>query len=145
MISGIDGASRMSSVFGLKVRPSTAMVLPRRLPPSARRHLARHRPLARVVHRQHRLDDPQRHVVVLRGLDQRARVLRKARAAEARTRMQEFCADAVVEADAARNLLHVGADALGKVGDLVDEGDLGREERIGCILDQFGGAARRCT
>ena len=30
--SGIDGASRMSSVSGLKVRPSTAMVLPRRLP-----------------------------------------------------------------------------------------------------------------
>ena len=27
--SGIEGASRMSSVFGLKVRPSTAMVLPR--------------------------------------------------------------------------------------------------------------------
>ena len=33
--SGIDGASRMSSVSGLKVRPSTAMVLPRSEPPSA--------------------------------------------------------------------------------------------------------------
>ena len=33
--SGIDGASRMSSVSGLKVRPSTAMVLPRRPPPAA--------------------------------------------------------------------------------------------------------------
>ena len=33
--SGIDGASRMSSVSGLKVRPSTATVLPRRLPPTA--------------------------------------------------------------------------------------------------------------
>ena len=31
----IEGASRMSSVLGLKVRPSTAMVLPRTLPPQA--------------------------------------------------------------------------------------------------------------
>ena len=35
MMSGIDGASRRSSVLGLKVRPSTAIVLPRRLPPRA--------------------------------------------------------------------------------------------------------------
>ena len=34
-MSASEGASRMSSVLGLKVRPSTAMVLPRRLPPSA--------------------------------------------------------------------------------------------------------------
>ena len=30
-----DGESRMSSVFGLKVRPSSAMVLPRTEPPQA--------------------------------------------------------------------------------------------------------------
>src|SRR5450756_1345129 len=44
--SGIDGASRMSSVSGLKVRPSTAMVLPRSSPPSA---LATLRAMARKV------------------------------------------------------------------------------------------------
>ena len=32
MISGIDGSSRISSVFGLKVRPKMATVLPRRTP-----------------------------------------------------------------------------------------------------------------
>jgi hypothetical protein len=35
VISGIEGASRISSVLGLKVRPNTAMVLPRSEVPSA--------------------------------------------------------------------------------------------------------------
>ena len=111
--SGIDGASRMSSVSGLKVRPSTATVLPRRLPPAA---LATLRAIARLrlsLTAEHRFDDAQRHVVILRGLDQRAGVLRKARAAEARAGVQEFRADAVVEPDAARDLLDVGADLFG--------------------------------
>ena len=54
--------------------------------------------------------------------------------------MQEFAADAVVEADAARHVLHVGADLLAQVGDLVDEGDLGGEEGVGGVFDQLGGA-----
>src|SRR3546814_5402387 len=41
----IDGASRMSSVLGLNVRPSTATVLPRALPPIALMTL---RPIARL-------------------------------------------------------------------------------------------------
>ncbi len=89
---------------------------------------------------EHRLDDAQLHVVVLCDLDQRAGVLWKAGAAEAGTGMQEFRADAVVEPDAARDLLHVGADLFGEIGDLVDEGDLGREERIRGVFDQLGGA-----
>ena len=80
VISGIDGASRMSSVSGLKVRPSTATVLPRRAAEDVR-HLARHRALSDVVDAEHRFDDAQLHVMVLRGLDQRARVLGKAGAA----------------------------------------------------------------
>ena len=48
--------------------------------------------------------------------------------------MQELAADAAVEADAARHVLHVGADLLAQVGDLVDEGDLGREEGVGAYL-----------
>ena len=57
--------------------------------------------------------------------------------------MQELRADAVVETDAARHLLHVGADLLGEIGNLVDEGDLGREKRVGGVFDQFGGAPGR--
>ena len=119
------------------------MVLPRSSPPSAADDLARHRALARVVDRHHRLDDAQRRVVILAGLEQRHRILGKARAAEARAGMQEFRADAVVEPDAARDLLHVGANLLGQIGDLVDEGDLGGEERIGRVFDQLGGAPVR--
>ena len=40
-----------------------------------------------------------------------------------------------------RHFLHIGANLLRQIGDLVDEGDLGREERIGRIFRQFGSAA----
>jgi hypothetical protein len=36
---------------------------------------------------------------------------------------------------------HVGAEALTKVGDLVDEGHLHRQEHIGRIFDHFRAAA----
>jgi hypothetical protein len=51
--------------------------------------------------------------------------------------MQEFRADTVVQADAARHFLHVGADLFGEIRDLVDEGDLGGEEGVGRVFDQF--------
>ena len=54
--------------------------------------------------------------------------------------MQELRADAVVEADAARHVLHVRAGLLAQVGDLVDEGDLGGEEGVGRVLDELGRA-----
>ena len=52
--------------------------------------------------------------------------------------MQEFGADAIVEADPARDVLDVGADRLAQVGHLVDEADLGREEGVGGIFGQLG-------
>ena len=55
--------------------------------------------------------------------------------------MQELRPDAIVEPDAARDLLHVGADFFAQIGDLVDEGDLGGQERVGRVFDQLGGAA----
>ena len=54
--------------------------------------------------------------------------------------MQEFSADAVVEPDAAGDLLHVCADFFREIGDLVDEGDLGGEKRVSRVFDQLGGA-----
>ncbi len=144
MISGIDGASRMSSVLGLNVSPSTPTVLPRRLPPSAADTL-RAMALAVIVDGEDCLDDPQWRVVVLTGLDQCAGILRKTRAAEAGTGMQELRADAVIEADAARDVLDIRAGPLGQIGDFIDEGDLGREERVGGVFDQLGGAPTRYT
>ena len=55
--------------------------------------------------------------------------------------MQELAADAVVQAHAARHVIHVGAGALAQIGDLVDEGDLGGEEGVGRVFDQLRGAA----
>ena len=78
--------------------------------------------------------------MVLRGLDQRAQILGKTGAAEAWPGMEEFGADAVVETDAARDLLHVGVHLLAEVGDFVDEGDLGRKECVGGVLYEFSGA-----
>ena len=43
-----------------------------------------------------------------------------------------------VEAHAARDEIDVRADLLADVRDLVDERDLGREERIGGVLDHLG-------
>ena len=44
-----------------------------------------------------------------------------------------------IEPDAARHVVHVGADLVAQVGDLVDVGDLHRQEGVGGILDELGG------
>src|SRR3546814_2569562 len=66
-------------------------------------------------------------------------VLREAGAAVARSGVQELAADAPVEADAAGDVVHVGADLLAEIGDLVDNGDLGGEEGVAGVLGQLGG------
>jgi hypothetical protein len=90
--------------------------------------------LRTVVDSGHRLDNAQRRGVVLSGLDQRNRILGKARAAEARTDIQEFSAGAVAETDAARDVLDVGADFFAQLGDIVDEGDLGARKAWAAYL-----------
>ena len=57
--------------------------------------------------------------------------------------VQELGADAVVEADAARHVLHVGAGPFAQIGDLVDEGDLRGQKGVGGILDELCGATIR--
>ena len=103
----------------------------------------RHAALARVVDAQHRIDDRQRPLGDLGGADQRLAILREARPAEAGAGMQELAADPAVEADAAGDVLHIGADRLAQIGDLVDEGDLGREKGVGGVFDQLGAFQRR--
>src|SRR5262245_64127984 len=76
--------------------------------------------------------------MVLRSLDQRADVLRQARAAEARAGVQELRPNSIVEPEPARNLLHIRTDALAKIGYFVDEGDLGGQECVRCVLISFG-------
>ena len=69
--------------------------------------------------------------MILRGLDQRQRVLGKAGAAIAGPGMQELATDPAVETDPLRDVVDVGTDLLAQIGDLVDEGDLRRQEGVG--------------
>jgi hypothetical protein len=88
--------------------------------------LTRHRALTVVVDAERRLNDPQLHIMIERDLHQCAGILGKARAAKARPGMQEFRADAIVEPDTARHVLHISTDLFRQIRDLVDEGDAGR-------------------
>ena len=40
-----------------------------------------------------------------------------------------------------RDFLHVRAEFFAQIGDFIDEGDLGSEECIGRVLDEFSGPA----
>src|SRR5947208_1899528 len=84
--------------------------------------VAGHRPLALVVDGGDGLNDAAGRAEVVGRLQQGRGVLGKAGAAEAWTSVQEFRPDAVVETDAAGDLLNVGAGLLAQVGNLVDEG-----------------------
>ena len=53
--------------------------------------------------------------------------------------MKELTPDTAVEADASRDILHVGPHALAQIGHLVDEGDFHRQEGVRRILRQLGG------
>jgi hypothetical protein len=76
-------------------------------------------------------------VAVGRGHDG-AGVLAEAGAAPADAGVEEARADALVEADRAGDLGDVGAHALGEAGELVDEADLGGQERVGGVLGELG-------
>ena len=134
----MEAASRRSSVCGLKVRPSSATRLPRRRPRPLLQ-LADDAALLQVID----LDDGVQELEVVAGvageLLERLHVLGKAGAAVADAGLQEVRPDAVVEPHAVGHGAHVGAHVLADVGDLVDERDLGGQERVGGVLDHLGG------
>ena len=100
--------------------------------------LADHAVLDALVGRQHGFDDLELHAVLLGDLRHRPGVLREAGAAVAGAGVEELRTDAVVEPHAAGDDLDVGADPLAELRDLVDEGDLGRQEAVGGVLDHLG-------
>ncbi len=69
------------------------------------------------------------HLAARRGIG--AGVFGEAGAAEAGACMQELRADAIVHADCPRHILHIAAGLLAEIGDLIDEGHLHRQERVG--------------
>ncbi len=120
------GASRMSSVSGLKARPTRRWSCPRcglrsgassgRTAGSSARGSWPRPPR-----------DAKRMAVAVGRVPQRPHILREARAAIARARLQKVGPDAPVSADAAPHHLDVGARMLGQAGHLVHEADAGGE------------------
>ena len=51
--------------------------------------------------------------------------------------MEEFRADPAVEANAFGDVMHIRPDLFTKIGDLIDEGDLGGQKGVGGVFDQF--------
>ena len=100
--------------------------------------LADHAPLLQLVDLDHRGQQLEVVAGVAGQHLQRGHVLGEAGAAVADPGAQEGGADPLVQAHAAGDLADVGADLLADVGDLVDEGDLGRQEGVGGELDHLG-------
>ena len=110
------GASRMSSVLGLKARPHTAKRQAGQVVAEAARRSCRSSTsfwasltASTAREQRHRAADARRAV-----RDQRPHVLRKARAAVAAAGVEEVAADARVGADAAADGVDVGAERFGQ-------------------------------
>src|SRR5260370_1447381 len=76
------------------------------------------------------VQDARRMTYFVSGADECLHVLRKARAAVPRTRIDEAVTDTRVGTDAQAHLLYVSAQALGNVRQLVHEADLGGEHGV---------------
>jgi hypothetical protein len=93
-----------------------------------------------AVYLHHRTQDLRVRAVAGRDVLERLDVLREAAAAVADPGVEEARPDPSVVAHALGDQLHVGADPVADLGDLVDEGDLGGQERVRGVLDHLGGA-----
>src|SRR6266540_5836881 len=78
-------------------------------------------------------------VVIERGAMQRPNVLGKAAASVADARKQEAPPNAVVGTDGPANVIDVGAQFFGQVGDLIHKAYLESQEGIGSVFGEFGG------
>jgi hypothetical protein len=87
------------------------------------------------------LGDAQRHLVVSRGLGSgRAHPWESRSPPKPGSRVQKLGPIRLSRPISARGLLHIGADLLTEISDFIDESDLGRQERVGRVFDEFGGA-----
>ncbi len=128
----------MSSVSGLKARPQSAMRRSRSEPEVAL-ELGDRAALLQLVDLDHGAQELEVVAAVAGQLLERGDVLREARAAEAEAGTQEARADPGIEPHAAGDEVDVRADLLAHVRDLVDERDLGRQERVRGVLDHLRG------
>ena len=107
---------------------------------TGRNDLAGHSALALVIDGYSGFDQAERAAKVLGGFNKCKGILRKTGAAIAWSGMEEFGANAVVEANSAGNLLNINAGNFAEIGNLVDKAYLKGEKGICRIFDEFGAA-----
>ncbi len=91
-----------------------------------------------VVERDDPFDEVEFGAGVGGDADHGGGVLGEAGSAPAGAGFEEAAADAGVIAHAQHDVVDVGADLFAEVGHLVDEGQLGGQEGVGGVLDEFG-------
>ena len=125
------GASRMSSVPGLKASPHKATVKPCKfIGEVAADFFHQHRLLAKID-LMDRVHDAGVDAVCRADGRHRLHVLGKAASAVANAGEEEGEADAAVVAHAAADFVDVGPVPLADVGQFIDEADLRRQQAIG--------------
>ena len=109
-----------------------------------------------LIGRLDRLEDVEIHAALGGRANQRLDVLREARSPVAWPRKQERRPDAPVAADATAHMRHIRSHGLAQAGNLIHEGDPGREHRIGRVFrhlrrrdvhhdERIAGAHERCV
>ena len=75
-------------------------------------------------------------------VDEGLQIFRKAESAKSQPSLQELSADAWIETHRVSDFVDVGAKLFAEVGENVGVADFQSEERIGCVLDEFGAVDR---
>ncbi len=134
------GASRMSSVLGLKARPQSAKWWPFRLSLKIFVDLGQQVEFLPFVDVHDGVEDLEVVAHLLGGFHKGLDIFWKAAAAIADAGEEEAFADAFVAADASSDHVYVGAKPFAEQGDFVHKGDLGSKEGIGGVFGELGGA-----
>ena len=98
----------------------------------------RHFQLSRLVHINDALNQPLRRAVTTSKRSKGTHILGKTRAANTRPGVEKLATDARVHTDGLGDILNIAVDFFAKVSDLIDEGHLHRQKRIGRVFDKFG-------
>src|SRR5207245_1362314 len=120
---------RFAQVVGIRLEGEAQKghSLPRHRTAERVSDLRDHRRGAPFVHLNRRRDNPEREADLAGDLDDRARVLWKARTAVSRARVEKLPSDPLIEPHPLRYVVDVCPDPFAELGHLVDERDLCRE------------------
>ena len=95
-----------------------------------------------LVHLNDRVEDLKRVPLLLSQSGQGPRVLWKAGPPITRTRMEKLSSDPSIQTHGPGHMMNIGAHPLAEIRYLVDEGHLGGQKGVRCILNHLGGLER---